>query len=228
MKIAIHQPQYMPWLGFFYKMDSADIFVLLDDVQYKKNEWQNRNQLRNAEGAQWITVPVHVDFGQKISEVKIDNSKPWKEKHLKSLEMNYSHAAFFTDYFPLFEKEFAKDWEYLVNLNITFIEEFKKALGIGTEIVKSSSLNVETKSTERLIDICKALNADTYIAGPGCRDYMDTGLFDANDIGLEIQEYTHPEYKQVFDGFEPFMSVVDLLFCHGKDSLEIIRKGGKK
>ncbi|MGB2630330.1 MAG: WbqC family protein, partial [Candidatus Omnitrophota bacterium] len=88
MKVAIHQPQYLPWLGFFDKMDRADVFVLLDDVQYKKNEWQNRNKIRNVEGWQWLTVPVLHEFGQKISEVKIDNEKNWKDKHLKSLELN--------------------------------------------------------------------------------------------------------------------------------------------
>lgn len=227
MKVAIHQPQYMPWLGYFHKMDAADVFVLLDDVQYKKNEWQNRNKIRNAEGSQWITVPVINDFGQKISEVRIDNSKSWREKHLKSIEMNYSRSPYFDKYFPLFQKEFAKDWDHLVNLNITFIQILKDKLGIVTELVKSSSLDIESTRTERLIDICRELKADEYIAGAGCRDYMDIPLFESSGVALEVQEYDHPVYEQVFDGFEPYMSVVDLLFCHGNDSLEMIRKGGK-
>ena len=93
MKVAIHQPQYLPWLGFFDKMDQADVFVLLDDVQYKKNEWQNRNKIRTSETWQWLTVPIIGKFGQMIKDVKINDLEPWRAKHIKAIEYNYSHAA---------------------------------------------------------------------------------------------------------------------------------------
>ncbi|MDP8299242.1 MAG: WbqC family protein [Candidatus Tantalella remota] len=225
MKIAIHQPQYLPWVGYFDKMDRADVFVILDDVQYKKNEWQNRNKIRNADGWQWITVPVVFEFGQKITEVGIDNKQPWKEKHLRSLEMNYSRADGFKEHFSFFKDAYEKEWKTLVDINGHFINYLKDVLGIQTEIVISSSLGIKTEKTRRLIDICEALNADTYISGAGGADYLEESEFPAHGITLEFQDYKHPEYRQMYEGFESYMSIVDLLFCQGGKSLEIIRSG---
>jgi len=227
MKVAIHQPQYMPWLGYFDKIDQADVFVLLDDVQYKKNEWQNRNRIRNAEGESWLTVPVFHEFGQKINDVKIDNHHRWKEKHIKSIEMNYSKSPYFDAYISFFHESFEKEWEYLADLNIHFIKFFTAVFGITSDIVNSSALKIETASTERLIDICRELEADTYLAGAGGSDYMDLDLFEKSGIRLECQNYVHPEYKQVYNGFCSHLSALDLLFCQGEDSLRIIREGRK-
>ena len=227
MKVAIHQPQYLPWLGYFDKMDQADVFVLLDDVQYKKNEWQNRNKIRNAEGWQWITVPVLHEFGQKIYEIKIDNQRDWREKHLKSIEQNYSQAPYFKENFSFCKEILEKEWEHLVELNIGFVQHLKKGLGISTDIVRSSTLGIETDKTERLVDICKHLQADIYLSGTGGSDYLEEEKFQESGIQLEYQKYTHPEYKQVYNGFCPHMSVIDLLFCCGSESLNIIREGRK-
>jgi hypothetical protein len=227
MKVAIHQPQYLPWLGFFDKMDQSDIFVLLDDVQYKKNEWQNRNKIRNAEGWQWLTVPVLYDFGQKINEVKIDNRRDWREKHMKSLELNYSKAPYFKDYSSFFREVFEKEWEHLAELSIYFISGLKDLLGIETKIIKSSRLNITTEKTDRLVDLCKKLEADVYLSGAGGSDYLDESAFAQSGIKLEYQKYTHPEYDQVYKGFYPHMSVADLLFCCGDKGLDIIREGRK-
>ncbi|MBD3295855.1 MAG: hypothetical protein GF392_00620, partial [Candidatus Omnitrophica bacterium] len=173
MKIAIHQPQYLPWLGYFDKMDRADIFVLLDDVQFKKNEWQNRNRLRNSKGWQWISVPVSYDFGDNINQVRIDNHGRWEKKHLKSMETNYSKAPFFHEYFPFFKETFSRGWLELAELNIHIIEFLRERLGIETELLLSSDMNIASSSTQRLIDICEKLEADAYIAGEGGREYMD-------------------------------------------------------
>ncbi|MDD5634770.1 MAG: WbqC family protein [Candidatus Omnitrophica bacterium] len=227
MKIAIHQPQYLPWLGYFDKMDNSDVFVLLDDVQYKKNEWQNRNKIRTAPSWQWLTVPVIFEHGQKINEITIDNHRDWRSKHLRSFEMNYSRSPYYEDHIGFFRDSYTKDWNLLVDINDYFIEYLKKALGINTELVKASSLKITSTGTERLIDICKVLKADTYLAGSGSADYMDAELFKKNGIKTEVQEFSHPKYKQVFAGFEPYMSAVDLLFSSGKDSLKIIREGRK-
>ena len=228
MKVAIHQPQYLPWLGYFDKMDQSDVFVLLDDVQYKKNEWQNRNKIRNSEGWQWITVPVLYDFGQKIREVKIDTGSNWREKHIKSIELNYSKAPYFDKYFSFFKDSLEKEWLSLSELNTHFIGFFKKTLGIETELVKSSDLDVKTSSTERLVDICKLLKAEVYLSGAGGEEYLDAEMFNKSGIRLEFQAYEHPRYEQAYEGFEPYMSVADLLFCQGDKSIEIIREGRKK
>ncbi len=225
MKIAIHQPQYLPWLGYFDKMDQADIFVLLDDVQYKKNEWQNRNKLRNSRSWQWITVPVLYEFGERIMDVKINNRFDWCGKHAKSLEHNYSRTEHFERYFPFFRAAFKQKWELLAEINICFIRFLKDALGIKTELVRSSSLGVKDTKTERLVEICRALKADTYISGSGGSEYLDEERFSASGISLEYHDYVHPEYRQAYKGFYPEMSVVDLLFCHGGKSLSIIKEG---
>jgi hypothetical protein len=227
MRIAIHQPQYLPWLGYFDKMDRCDTFVLLDDVQYKKNEWQNRNKIRNAEGWQWITVPVLYAFGQTIKETRIDRRQNWREKHIKSTELNYSRAPHFDEYYPFFRESLEKQWEYLADLNAHFIEYFKETLGIKTKLVRSSALGIKTRGTERLVDICRAQGGDTYLSGAGGEDYLDKELFGKSGIKLEFQEYEHPTYRQLYDGFHPNMSVIDLLFCHGNESIDIIRSGRK-
>jgi hypothetical protein len=228
MRVAIHQPQYLPWLGYFDKMDQSDVFVLLDDVQYKKNEWQNRNKIRNAKNWHWLTVPVLFKFKQKINEVRINNRNNWRDKHLKSIEVNYSRATYFEKYISFFRETYLKEWEYLVDLNIHFIRYLKDALGIKAELARSSDLGVKGKRTERLVDICGQLGADTYISGAGAKDYLDEEKFKKSGITLEFQDYRHPEYLQAYDGFEPHMSVIDLLFCHGRDSLNIIKEGRKR
>ncbi|MBD3379955.1 MAG: hypothetical protein GF408_05775 [Candidatus Omnitrophica bacterium] len=227
MKIAIHQPQYMPWLGYFDKMDRADVFVVLDDVQFKKNEWQNRNRIRTADSWQWMTVPVIHHFGQTISSAAIDNHSNWKKKHLKALESNYARACFYDEHMPFFREIYSREWTSLCELNCCIIDRIKALVGITADTLRSSSMEITGSSTRRLADICLALEADTYISGAGGRDYLDLSLFEEAGIKVEFQEYRHPVYEQVFEGFFPYMSAVDLLFCKGPESLEIIRSGRK-
>ncbi len=223
MIVAVHQPQYLPWLGYFDKIDQAEAFVLLDNVQYKKNEWQNRNRIRTAQGWQWISVPVLNQFGQQIKDVRINNRVRWKKKHFHALLYNYSKSPYFNEHRPFFERTFNRDWQYLLDINTHMIKYLVGALGINTEIVIASDLNVRNHPTERLIDICKALGADTYLAGIGGYKYMDMERFKQAGIEVIFQDFQHGTYSQLFDTFEPFMSVVDLLFNHGKESLNIIR-----
>lgn len=225
MKIAIHQPQYLPWIGYFDKMDRADIFVILDDVQYKKNEWQNRNKIRTSESWQWLTVPVHYKFGELIKDVEIDDHKNWPDKHLKSIEMNYAKSEHFDKYILFFRDIFSGKWGSLEELNTHCIRYIKDSLGIKTKILRSSMLGVASSSTERLVGICRSLDADTYISGIGGRDYLDENLFSESNIKVEYQDYKHPEYEQLHEGFFPYMSAVDLLFCCAEESLDIIRSG---
>ena len=224
MIVSIHQPQYLPWLGYFDKIDQADIFVLLDDVQYKKNEWQNRNKIRTSQGWQWITVPVQYTFGEKINQIKTNNNTDWRENHYKSLVTNYNKASHFKNYEPFFKETYAADREYLVDINVHFIEYFTRTLGIKTKLIKSSQVKVEGQKTERLINICKNFRADAYISGAGAREYLDLDRFKKENIEVIFQNFKHPAYKQVYNNFEPFMSVVDLLFNCGDKSLEIIRE----
>ena len=226
MIIAVHQPQYLPWLGYFDKMNKADVFCYLDNVQYKKNEWQNRNRIKTAQGWQWLTVPVRYRFPQKINEVEINNTVKWKKKQLQSLVSNYGRTPYFNEYINFFETLFSKEWEMLCELNIFALECLRELLGlVHKPAVKASSLQLRDDPSDRLIDICKAMKADTYLAGQDGLNYMDLDRFEQNGIAVISQEFNHPIYPQLFNEFESHMSVVDLLFNCGPDSMDIIRTG---
>ena len=225
MIVAVHQPQYLPWLGYFDKIRCADAFCVLDNVQYKKNDWQNRNRIKTAGGRQWLTVPVHYRFGQVISSVRINSSVNWRHKHLQALVSNYSRAPFFKDYIEIFEQAYTRDWDLLSELNIFFIEKLRAALALPPiPIVRASQLALSDDPTDRLIDICRALNADTYLSGQDGIKYMDLERFRQNDVQVIIQDFNHPVYPQLFGSFQSHLSVVDLLFNCGVDSLRRIRE----
>ena len=223
MIVAVHQPQYLPWLGYFDKIRRADIFCYLDCVQYKKNDWQNRNRIKTAQGWQWLTVPVRFQFPEKINEVKINRTVNWRKKHLQAMVTNYRRSPYFEQYIELFESFYSTDWESIAELNIHAIEQLKSALGLdGKSAIQSSQLQLREDPTDRLIDICKALKADTYLSGQDGIKYMDLERFQDNGIEVIIQDFQHPVYPQLFDGFESNMSVVDLMFNCGPESLNII------
>jgi len=225
MIVSIHQPQYLPWLGYFDKIRRSDAFVFLDNVQFKKNEWQNRNKIKTAQKWQWLSVPVIHRFGQKISEVKINNTVAWTKKHLKALITNYSKAAFFKGYIDFFEETYAQHWESLAEINIYLIGYLAKALGLGDKkFFKASEWQSREGNTERLIDICKHLGADIYFSGKDGAKYLNLGDFEKEGIQVVFQDYHHPTYPQLFGSFEPYLSVIDLLFNCGPESLEILKK----
>jgi hypothetical protein len=224
MIISVHQPQYIPWLGYFDKIARSDSFVFLDNVQYKEREFQNRNKIRTKDGSIWLTVPV-ISKGegrQNIRDVVIDNEIAWQRKHLGSLRSAYSKAAFFDKYYQYFETILAKDWGNLNDLNIEIIKFVLNELSISTPITFESELKIETMSSQSIVDICKKLGADTYLSGSGGKDYLDEGLFARGNIRLLYQDFKHPEYKQCYQPFMPFMSIIDLLFNYGKDAREIL------
>lgn len=224
MICAIHQPQYLPWLGYFDKLDTADLFVFLDDTQFKKNEWQNRNKIRSINGAQWLTVPVLHQFGQEIRDVRIDSRSNWCNKHYQALVTNYSKAPHFREHRPFLQETFERDWDLLVDISVHFVQYLGQQLGIETEIIQSSSLGIDATATEALVAICKAVGADTYLSGIGGRDYLEQQRFRDEGIALVYQEFQHPSYPQLHGEFLSHLSVVDLVFNCGVESLEIIRK----
>jgi hypothetical protein len=218
--VAVHQPQYLPWLGYFDKIRRADVFCYLDNVQYKKNDWQNRNRIKTARGWQWLTVPVHYRFGQRISEITINNVVNWQHKHLQTLATNYNRAPFFRAFAKLFEQVYAEDWKFLSDLNIALIERLKAAFGMGQRpAVKSSDFRLRNDPTDRLIDICRELNADTYLSGKDGVKYMNLDRFKQSGIQVVVQAFSHPVYPQLFNDFQSQMSVVDLLFNCGPEGL---------
>ncbi len=224
MVVGVHQPQYLPWLGYFHKIDRADIFVLLDNVQFKKNEWQNRNRIKTAQGWQWLTVPVMYKYPQLINEVMINNRVNWQHKQRQAVLSNYRKAPCYDMLKGFFEDIFSTPWQFISQLNIETVRRLSAILGIGTPLYVASELGgLPQDADARLIAITRYFGADTYLAGTGGRDYMDLGKY--RDAGIEVifQDFEHPVYSQLFDGFEPFMSVIDLIFNHGGESLGILR-----
>jgi hypothetical protein len=213
MIVTIHQPNYLPYLGFFDKMQESDIFILYDNTQYKSEDFQNRNRIRTAKGWQWLTIPVTYTFGDQIKDVKIIDQH-WRKTHWKSIEANYSRAPHFNDYKKLFKEIYDKEWTSLAEFNIAIITAITKAMGIRTKLVRASELipDMPSKSTDALIELCQKVGATKYISGADGEKYLDINKFKTVGIEVEFQHYKHPEYKQVFQGFEPYMSAIDLLF----------------
>jgi hypothetical protein len=227
MIVSIHQPQYLPWLGYFDKISKSNAFVLLDNVQFKKNEWQNRNRIKTAQGWQWLTVPVIHRLSQKIYEVKINNTVAWGKKHLQALITNYSKAAFFKEHIAFFEQTYAQEWSSLVDINIHIIHYLAKALGLSDKkLVRASGYELRDEATERLIDLCKHLRGDVYLSGKDGPKYLNLALFEKEGIQVIFQDYQHPRYPQLYGDFEPYLSAIDLLFNCGSEGLSILKKGG--
>ena len=223
--VAIHQPQYLPWLGYFDKLERCEVFCLLDSVQYKKNEFQNRNRIKTVDGWQWLTVPVTYRFPQRIREVEVNQIVNWQRKHLQALKSNYSKAPFFQSYYPSFEEFCQQSYEMIVDVNVASIELLMELLGLERKLVLASSLQVDTEDpTLRLVQICQALGGAAYLSGKDGAKYMDVDMFSSHEIDVLFQNFKHPQYPQCYGSFEPNMSVVDLLFNCGPDSLAIIRE----
>lgn len=217
MIVTIHQPEYLPWIGFFDRIYKADVFVILDNVQYQKNAFINRNKIKTSQGWQWLTVPVKQrESRKKINEIEINNKTDWRAKHWKALLYNYNKAPYFKKYSDFFEKVYKKNWNLIADLDIYLIENIMHMFGVKKEIKKSSLLKARGKADDLLINICKELEADTYLPGPGPKiyGYMDLEKFKKQNINVVFQEFTHPVYVQQFakKEFIPNLSIIDLLF----------------
>ena len=224
MIVAVHQPQYLPWLGYFDKIDKADIFVLLDTVQFKKNEWQNRNKIKSAQGWQWLTVPVMYKYPQSINEVTIDNKVNWQRKHRQALVSNYKKAPYYHRVEEVLRDIFSSSWQFISQLNIEVVKRLVRVMGIGTPLYVASELGEFFQDPdERLVAITRHFGSGTYLAGIGGRGYMNLDVYDKGGIEVMFQDFKHPVYHQLFGDFEPFMSVIDLIFNHGDKSLTILR-----
>ncbi|MDO8592402.1 MAG: WbqC family protein [bacterium] len=227
MILSGHQPEYLPYLGFIHKIAKAGQFILVDHVQYLEKSFQNSNRIRTApgqEGFTWLIVPVksHGRRYQKINEVEIDNSVAWGKKHWKTIYLNYKKAPFFDNYQEFFEKLYLKKWDKLVDLNETIIYYLVEKLGVKTPIVRSSDYDFKEKKNDLLIEMCKKLKAGAYLSGQGAKCYVDEEKFKKNGLNHIFSDFKHPTYLQRFKPFAANLSVIDLLFNCGPESLNII------
>lgn len=226
--VAIMQPTYLPWIGYFDLIDQSDCFVFLDSVQFNKRSWQQRNRIKGPEGVLWLTVPV-LSKGrrdQRILDVVIDHTTNFQQKNINTITHLYSKAPFFGEYIDELSIVFPKSHQFLADLNIELIRWLCARIGIRTQMLKSSSISVGGKKVELLVNICKALKADRYLSAEGSRTYIEeNNLFGQSGIDLRYQAYHHPQYRQLHGTFEPYLSVLDLLFNEGPSSLSVIRTG---
>lgn len=219
MIIAIHQPNYLPYLGFFDKMKQSDIFVIYDDAQFNKEDFQHRNKIRIYHGWKYLTVPIEKKR-IPIKDVRIKNKYTikgitWQETHIKEIEDNYKDAPYYTLYEDCIETIYSNKYDKLIDLNMDLIKFLKNAFDIKTKITFASELGFVSGSTERLVDITEALGGDVYLSGPAGRDYLDVSFFGSRGISVNFQDFKHPAYKQRYDGFIPNMSAIDALFNTG-------------
>lgn len=223
MRVTIHQPEHLPWLGFFHKMALCDVYVLLDSVQFTKNNYQNRNRLIDEKGTIfWSTVPVcmagHTE--RSIAEMKIDNTQSWQRKCWGRIASAYRKHDYFPHLAPALEAAFMAEYEALVDINLALIDLFRRELEITVPMVRSSTLAVHGHRSELLLSICKNLGADAYLSGPSGRQYLDKSIFSENGVALEYHEFSHPVYAAPI--FQPYLSTLDLLMNHGPRSREIL------
>jgi hypothetical protein len=224
--VAIHQPQFMPWLGYLDKMDQAGCFVLLDNVQYKRREWQNRNRIKTPQGVQWLTVPVSGEYLALISEVRVEQGESWRHKHWETLRRAYHRAPCWEGAAASLELFYAAPRGQLSEVNGASITWLREQLGIITPLRWASQLEgLSEDPTGRLVEICRAVGADTYLSGVDGTKYMDLDQFAAAGIEVIFQHYEHPAYPQLFGEFASHLSALDLVLNCGPQGLDVLRSG---
>jgi len=233
MRAVILQPSYIPWRGYFDQIRRADLFIFYDDVQYDKHGWRNRNQIKTSQGKQWLTIPVHSRGAQvekiAINDIRIVCEKPWNMDHLKTLHFAYNRAPYFTKYLPLLERFYNRQDEFLADFTVDFTIALAHELGIDhTRFMRSSELvGIDGQKTDRLVQILKRVGATHYISGPSARDYIEAEKFAAENIALEYMAYDYPEYPQLYPPYDPFVSILDLMFMVGPDACQYFERGNQ-
>jgi hypothetical protein len=227
MKVAIIQPNYIPWKGYFDIINMVDIFVLYDDVQYTVRDWRNRNRIKTKNGLIWLTIPTDGTQNKIIKDVKVVWDEKWNLKHWKSILINYHKASYFKDYKDFFEDLYLNTKEkYLWEIDLKFILAINQILGVKSKIICSSELNYDRTlhKTERLIAILKELGATSYLSGPSAKNYIDEGLFERENINLEWMDYSgYPEYPQLYPPFVHEVSIIDLILNVGPDAKKYMK-----
>lgn len=233
MIITIHQPEHLPWLGFFNKLSKADVFVILDSVPYRKNYFQNRNKIIGSNGVQFIGIPTvnvgHIEGTIATTKIAVQGNVKWRTKYLNTIKMSYGKHPYFSEVYPLLEQAIQMDTDLIADINIAIFTSFADQMEFKPEYVRSSSLDVVGSKSDLILDICKVMKTDTYIAGPSGRDYLDMQSFADAGIKVVFNDYRHPEYPQrKTDSFEPYMSALDLFMnCGFEEGKRIILEGNE-
>jgi len=223
--VAILQPGFLPWLGFFDQMLRCDIFVYYDDVQFDKHGWRNRNRIKTPSGPLWITIPVHHrgKQGQKIMDAEVDNNKSWARKMVATIRQNYARAPHVGIYMAELEQVLAARWRFLVDLDLAVADLMCRWFEVKRPVFRASALGIMGGKSSRLLSICQHFSATKYLSGNAAQDYLDVALFQGAGIAVEWQNYCHPTYPQLHGDFVPYLSALDLVLNAGRDSVSILR-----
>jgi hypothetical protein len=233
MIVAAHQPHYLPWLGYLAKLASCDLFVVMDDLQYEPQNFQNRNRVKVNNGAAWLTVPIaRGSQSERISDKIIDEPtnerEHWQRRTWETLRVHYGPCPWFDCYARDLEDVYTRRWRKLVDLDLHMLELHRAWFGLCTPVLLASSLGLRGARTARILDLCRAVGADTYLSGSGASTtYLDTELLRGHGIEVTWQNFHHPEYPQRYphQGFVPRLAALDLLFNCGPRSRDILRRG---
>jgi hypothetical protein len=227
-KIAIMQPTYLPWLGYFGLMACVDEFVILDDVQFERKSWQQKNRIKGIAGFVTLKIPVCKTgkLNTAINEIEIDWSSEFDRKHLRAIESAYARAAYWRPYGERIREMISRRNKRLADYTVSIIEELRAMLGIGTPLLRSAALPAPGKRQHRLVTICQTRGAGRYVSPTGSKTYLADGdAFDKAGIELLYNEYEHPVYPQLHGDFVSHLSVIDLLLNCGPESLAILQAG---
>ena len=227
MVVAIMQPTYLPWMGYFDLIDQSDVFVFLDTVAFSRQSWQQRNRILTEHGAHWLTVPVRHAMGTSIGEVAIDNARPWRRKHWATIEAAYRRAPSWAECSGPLADVYEREWQSLADLNVSSIRAVASQLGVDARFERASAL---PRSTQRkagaLVDLCRELGATTYLSPAGSFAYLESDSeFEQGGIALRFQHFEHPTYPQGQAGFVPYLSAIDLLMNTGPEAAAVMRSG---
>ncbi|MCC8112476.1 MAG: WbqC family protein [Bacteroidales bacterium] len=224
MKVSIHQPDYIPWLGLFYKMHLSDVFIHLDNAQYSNEAAHNYNKIKTAQGMLRLKFPVEQHLGNLINEVRPKDELKWKEKHLRTIEMNYARAPYFKDFFPKFKEAMMAPYGDVASLNISLNMMIADLFGIKVKTCRSSEFKTDSVREQRVIDLTKAVGGTEYISGNGARAYQDEDHFTQQGLKLTYLDYKPIEYPQLWKEFLPCMSAIDYIFNCGYDFEAVVKQ----
>lgn len=225
MRVTIHQPEFAPWLGFFHKVSLADALILLDDVQFRKNYFQNRNCIRLGDGMQWLTVPVeHCGLPTKIHEVRIARAaNPGWIQRMETILLQAYRGAPYPKLMDEFFELLSRADDRLVSVTAPVIRWMLECFSLNPKILSSSSLPTTATGSRRILELCLAAGASTYLSGVSGRDYLDLESFERAGIQVEFQEFHHPVYPQMAPGFIPKISALEALFLLGPSAHRLLQ-----
>ena len=225
MVVTIHQPDFLPWLGFFDRWGKSDLYIVLDDVQFIRRGWHHRDKIKTQNGIEWLTVPVQKKgrYCQTIKEVKINNQENWKQKHLKTLQQAYKKAPNVDLVYGKLSEIYNRDYDLLISFNMNLLRLCSKMLGINVPVVFASEFNVKSTGSRRLVDLVKSVGGNDYLTGSGSRDYLDEAIFKKEGINVCWQEFKNPVYEQLHGGFEEMLSVLDFLMMASDEQVKLFK-----